>query len=401
MKRVLLFMAIIPILMLLSGCWDRYELEERAMILAISIDVTDDREEVEKYEVTHSKGDFPVREDQKYYKLTAQLAVPGKIMLGPGGGETNSEDTDWLLVTYGYTMKDALSNLQQELAAKIYLGHIQIIVVSEEIAKNGISEIMDFLRRDYEVRRSAWLMITDGGEAQDILNATPPIQTVPSLYLSNTLKDAVRFGKLPKEFLGKIWIDFSDIGVDAMIPLVKSMGDHILVHGLAYFKGDKMVGKLTPTDTGAILAIQGMNPAGYSNVVETEDQSGVYLIKPQRRKSKISVKLVDGEPKVTINVKIEGFVEEQNHVNDLSKDRLEELEKTLSNYGEKALSKLMKRLQQDESDILGIGARVRAKYPKYWHEKVKDDKGWYEVYKDLDIQIHLDYKIRRVGMEWK
>lgn len=385
---------------LLGGCWDRYELEERAIILALAIDLADESKAAEMPEVTHGKGEFPEQENQRIYKLTAQLAVPGKVMLGPGGGDTNSGDTDWLLVTYGYTMKDALSNLQQELAEKIHLGHIQLIVMSDQIAKNSIEDIMDFLRRDYEIRRTAWVMITEG-EAHQILNATPPIQTVPSLYLANTLKEAVKFGKLPKVYLGKVWIDFSDIGVDAIIPLVQPMGDHIRVEGLAYFKEHKMVGKLSPTETGAVLAMQGQNPAGYSNVVQSEDKSGIYMVKPYRRSSDISVKMVDGKPKVFIRVNIEGFIEEEPKSKNLSGEKLEELEKTINKMGKESLEKLIKKLQKDQSDILGIGARVRAYYPKYWNEQIKDDEGWYEVYKDLDIQVSIDYRILRVGMEWK
>lgn len=399
MKKFLLSFALMNTVLLLCGCWDRYEIEERANILALSIDIADEGDDIVMHEVTHAKGEFPVTEDQVVYKMTAQLAVPGKVMLGPSGGETNSEETDWLLVAYGYSMKDALSNLQQELAERIYLGHIQIIVVSDKIAKSGLKDIMDFLRRDFEVRRTSWLMVTEG-DAQEILKATPPVQTVPSLYLASTLQDAVRYGKLPSEYLGKIWIDFSDIGVDAMVPLVKSKGDHILVDGLAYFRGYKMVGKLSPTETGAVLALQGENPAGYTNVVKPENQKGVYLVKPLRRKSKISIDLVNGQPKVSIHVKIEGFIEEELYTNDLNEKKLEEIEKTISKFGEKSLLALMKKLQEDESDPLGLGAMVRAYYPKYWNEKVKDNEGWYKVYKDLDITIHLDYKIRRTGLEW-
>ncbi|MEJ9281853.1 Ger(x)C family spore germination protein [Ureibacillus thermosphaericus] len=400
MKRFQLKFAFVLIaVFLLSGCWDRYELEERANILALSIDIAEEGEDIEMPEVTHSKGEFPA-EEKIIYKVAAQLAVPGKIMLGPEGGDTNSAETDWLLVTYGYSMKDVLSNLQQELAEKIYLGHIQLIVVSDKIAKKGLEDIMDFLKRDFEVRRTAWIMVTEG-EALEILNATPPIQTVPSLYLANTLREAVKFGKLPKEHLGKVWIDFSDEGVDAIIPLVKPMGDHILVDGLVYFKDYQMVGTLTPTETGAILALQGINPAGYSNVIVPGDKKGVYLVKPFKRISKISVEIQDGKPKVFIDVKVEGFVEEQLYTNDLSKEKLQELEKSATELGGKVLNSLVKKLQQDESDILAIGARVRAYHPKYWEENVKTEDAWREIYKEMDIQVKMDYKILRVGMEWK
>lgn len=144
MKRFQLKFAFVLIaVFLLSGCWDRYELEERANILALSIDIAEEGEDIEMPEVTHSKGEFPA-EEKIIYKVATQLAVPGKIMLGPEGGDTNSAETDWLLVTYGYSMKDVLSNLQQELAEKIYLGHIQLIVVSDKIAKKVLKILWIF-----------------------------------------------------------------------------------------------------------------------------------------------------------------------------------------------------------------------------------------------------------------
>lgn len=399
-RFLLTFLIVIATSLLLSGCWDSYEIEERAIILALSIDFVEEGEEINMPEVTHRKGEFPEQGRGTIYKVTAQLAVPGKIMLGPEGGDTTSDETDWLLVTYGYTMKDTLSNLQQELAEKIYLGHIQIIVVSDKIAKKGLNEILDFFRRDYEIRRTAWFMITEG-EAQKVLKATPPIQTVPSLYLANTLNQAVKFGKLPKEYLGKVWIDLSDIGVDAMIPLVKPMGDHIMLDGLAYFKDDKMVGKLSPMETGGILAMMGFNPAGYSDVISPGENNGVYLIKPSKRKSNIKLDIIEGKPNISINVDIDGIVVEQVYANDLNEEKLKQIELVATEHVENMLTTVIKKLQQDESDVLGIGARLRAFYPKYWNENVKNDEGWYELYKDLEIQINLNYEIRRVGMEWR
>lgn len=80
---------------------------------------------------------------------------------------------------------------------------------------------------------------------------------------------------------------------------------------------------------------------------------------------------------------------------------MQELEKSASELGGKALNSLVKKLQQDESDILAIGARVRAYHPKYWEENVKTEDAWREIYKEMDIQVKMDYKILRVGMEWK
>lgn len=126
------------------------------------------------------------------------MAVPGKIKLGPEKGGTESEKTAWIVETYGYTMKDAMATLQQQLAEKLYYGHLQIIVVNKNIIEEGVTEINDFLKREYEVRRTAW-MVASEGEASKVIKAAPPVEIIPSLYMSNTLDNSVRFGRLPRE----------------------------------------------------------------------------------------------------------------------------------------------------------------------------------------------------------
>ncbi|WP_052345910.1 hypothetical protein [Paucisalibacillus sp. EB02] len=64
-------------------------------------------------------------------------------------------------------------------------------------------------------------MVVNSSDAKKVLEAAPPVENVPSLYLSDTLDNAVRFGKLPREYLGRYWIDLSDTGVDATLPRVR------------------------------------------------------------------------------------------------------------------------------------------------------------------------------------
>lgn len=58
-------------------------------------------------------------------------------------------------------------------------------------------------------------------------------------------------------------------------------------------------------------------------------------------------------------------------------------------------------MQKNQSDILAIGARIRAKYPKYWDNEVKTNERWAEIYKDIDIKIKIKFIIERSGMDWK
>ena len=402
MKKVSLFAFLIIAIPFMTACWDRYELEERANILGLAVDYADESTaDFTIPEVSHRKGEFPNSGNKKLYKVTAQLAVPGKIKLGPEGGSGSGADkTSWVLETVGYTLKDAMLNLQQQLAEKLYLGHLQIVVVSGEIAEDGLTDINDFLRRDYEVRRTAWIVVTEE-KASDVLETAPPIEIVPALYLSLTLDNAMRFGKISKGYIGKFWTDLADVGVDAKLPVVKVIEkNRIMLTGLAYFKGNQKVGSMSPIEIGGYLAMREKNPGGYSITVSSED-GGVYIVESIKRDAEINVNVKNGKPTAKIDVRVESTIEEETKENDLGKKKLEEIETKASEQVEEILNDLVEKWQEDQSDVLGIGARIRAYHSKYWDQDVKDEEKWRELYKEMDIQVNVRFKIMRTGMDWK
>ncbi|TSI06202.1 Ger(x)C family spore germination protein [Lysinibacillus sp. BW-2-10] len=401
-KRVILISLLFSTYFL-TGCWDRYELEERANILGLAIDVMD--EEAENFtvpEITYKEENIPDEYKEPIIKLTAQLAVPGKIKLGPegGGGGDGSEKTAWVVQTVGSSLKDAMTNLQQQLAEKLYLGHLQIIVLNEKVAKRGTEDINDFLKREYEVRRTAWMVVSED-KAEEVLQAAPPIETVPALYLSDTLKNSMRFGKLPREHLGRFWLDIEDIGIDGSIPYITVIeNDRIMVSGLAYFKGDKMVGHMTPFEIGAYLAMQGKNPGGYAIAVNTDD-GGIYIGESSVRRSDIKINVKDGQPSAQLNVEVEVNIEEETKANDLDNKKVKKIEKEMEKSAVEKFEKTVNKWKENESDVLGIGARTRAEFPHYWDEQVKTDENWSQIFKEMNIEVNVECEIERAGMEWK
>lgn len=79
MNKKLLIILILLFSPILTACWDRYELEERANILGLSIDIAE--RESDTPELSYSEDKFPGGEQNALYRVTAQLAVPGKLNL--------------------------------------------------------------------------------------------------------------------------------------------------------------------------------------------------------------------------------------------------------------------------------------------------------------------------------
>src|SRR5690606_5375761 len=106
-------------------------------------------------------------------------------------------------------------------------------------------------------------------------------------------------------------------------------------------------------------------------------------------------------PSIKINVKIDSNIAERSNVKNITNNRVEEIEELASNIATKKYNQVIKKWQENESDVLGIGARVRAKFPKYWSEEVKTIDRWYEIYNQLNMEVKVRCEIIRTGMEYR
>jgi spore germination protein KC len=388
---------------LLTGCWDRMEIEERAVVLGISIDTADKDAEAREDEISHLRGKYPAPK-QELIQLSVQIALPGRIPLGPGEGGGSGEgeqETVWVLDVVGHTVDDAMMNLQQQISGKLFFGHLRVIVVSEEFARKGIENLNDYLHRNAEVRRMAWLMISKG-KAKNHMQAAPKLERVPALYLASTLDDAVRHGKFPSNYIGTFWSNSSKKGQEGFLPYIKIMkGENVEISGMAFFKGAKMVGVTKPIEIAGYLVIKGISPAGYRGILHIGKDSQVVTIHATNRESEIKVDIKNGMPHFTITATTEINIEEKNSDTipiDNSKI-LEEIARENERSITELLIGLIQKTQKKESDIFGFGELVRAKEPSYWKSHVKSPEQWGEIYKNVTFDYRVTSKVRRIGMK--
>lgn len=112
-------------LLLLSGCWERKEVNDIAIVTATGVDLLDDES----------------------IRVTVLLAVPRLIgtTSAQGGGESKLESSaGWIVSEQGKTVMDAFTGLQDKLPRKLFLSHNRTIVVGEKLARNGIFPLLDF-----------------------------------------------------------------------------------------------------------------------------------------------------------------------------------------------------------------------------------------------------------------
>lgn len=386
---------------LLAGCWDRLEIEDRAVVLGVSIDKA--KRGSDNDDVTHYSGTMPAPQ-LGMIRVAVQIALPGRIPLGPGeggGGASDPKQTVWLIHVDGYTLDDAFMKLQQQVSSRIFFGHLRVIVISQEYAKTGIDNVNDFFRRNSEVRRMAWLMVSKGS-AMAFLKAAPKLERIPTLYLMSTLDEGINMGKFPRDYIGIFWSNSSKKGEEGFLPYVELREEqNVEIQGLAYFKGSKMMGTTKPLQIGSFMAIKGVNPAGYHVYVMLEGPQRMVMTTTTHRNTKWKASIRDGKPHFTIQIVLEVNIEEKLN-KEFKLDQpgvVQQIQDVEVGKAKKLCRQLIEQTQRVGSDIFGFGEYIRAKKPGYWNAKIKTKEQWQETYKDMDFDINVIVNVRRVGMK--
>ncbi|MFD1676611.1 Ger(x)C family spore germination protein [Alicyclobacillus fodiniaquatilis] len=387
---------------LITGCWDRLEIEDRGTILGLAIDPMD--------------GEPPLgitgpnaKSDLRGYRLTAQIAIPGRITLGPGESGTggSSQRPVWVVSTTGKTIDDAMNKLQQQLADKIFLGQLRVITVNQKIARSvGMHDIQDFFRRNAEIRRLCWMLISYG-DASNAMEAAPKLERVPTLYLVSTMEHAATLGKMPNVFLGNYWSTLSSKGQDPVLPFIKVIGsakDQVETEGLAIFKGERMVGTLDSIETAVYMEIKNEHKSGYGLALPMPgDPQHSAIISGLDRRTTLKYHMVNGHPAFEAYTVVMSKIEEKTGNQTL--DQMKVINE-IADEGSKVLTdgqmKVVEKLQKLHSDPIGFGEIVRGEAPGYWlHEMGNSHEKWDDQFARTPFQAHVKVYIKRIGMAAK
>ncbi|MDR4928325.1 Ger(x)C family spore germination protein [Peribacillus simplex] len=379
MKSVLLLLGICGTTPFLSGCWDRVEITDLAVVTAAAIDKKDDNQ----------------------IELSVQVFIPSSISSGGGqGGSTQGGGAVTTLVRSekGSNISDALSRLQSKLPRKVFWGHCKVFVFGEKLAKEGVQEQLDFLLRHPQPREKANVYVSKG-KAKPILESLPPLENYSGEVLRE-LSDLhigmlVTLQDLDEMLTGKPQA--------AVIPFIKILppgkGQTKLqgipyIVGSAVFKKDKMTGTMTEKETRGLLWLRD-EIESYTVTLQPKGVKGEISLNPVTAKVKIIPQIINEKWKLLVKVNTEGAVIQNGTNLDLSSPKsLKMAERAYQKDIEKRIELAFLNTQHKKSDILGLGKDFYRKYPKQFN---KVENHWEEIFAEMEVEIDVMAYIRRQG----
>ncbi|WP_337035646.1 Ger(x)C family spore germination protein [Paenibacillus illinoisensis] len=386
-KCIRLVLSLAVLLPLLTGCWDRKELNDLGIMLGLGVD-----------------------KDGDQVRVSAQVVVPNEVSSKSGGGK-GTPVTQYQATAA--TLFEAIQKLTETSPRRIFMAHIRILVFGEEYArKDGIYDVMEALMREPSARPDYYVMVARKTTASKVLDLLTPLENIPAEKLFTSLDVSAKTWAPTTTVTGDQLVDYMlTPGIQPVITGVEIVGNQKLsgskdnissiispasLHttGLSLFKKDKLIGWLTEEESKGYNYIR-------DNVVSTVShlpcgKGGAVTFKALRTSTKRKAKIVDGRP--VIHIKLENVSSIAAVECGIKIGSMETLKK-LEEESEERLIELMQNSvnsvrRKYHADIFGFGQEVYHADPKLF-KKMEHD--WNKYFDDLDVKYEAKVQIKRTG----
>ncbi|MFH5185799.1 Ger(x)C family spore germination protein [Paenibacillus sp. TAB 01] len=374
------------LLLSLTGCWNRREMNELAITVGMGIDKAE-----------HG------------YRVSVQIVDPGEVASKKGG---SARSTVTVFQAVGNSIFEALRKITEESPRKLYHAHLRIFVLGESLSRSGIAEALDFISRDHELRTDFFIVVSKGSEAQDILKVLTPLADVPAEKMYSSLETAQKaWAPATTTTLDNLITDLTSEGKEPVLTSIKVTGNketgaaqenvttldpsaRLYYSGLALFKKDKLIGWFNEVES-----------KGYNYVVDKVENSvgsipcpdgGKLTIEVIRSKTEVKGQVIDGNPVAEVYIRNEDNIGEVHcHIDLTDTQQLAALEKLAEKQVKELAENSIRVVQQKyRADVFGFGEVIHRSNPKEW-ERLKQN--WDEHFANMRIVVKSDVKIRRLG----
>lgn len=412
MQRSLCCGVIILFLLPLQGCWDRREVESLALVQALGLDLA---------------------ADKKNITVSTMIAIPPKIVSvgGQGGGGGGSESGAFTISMDAPTIYEAFNRINTTVNRDITLLQNTVILIGEDLARQGVRDWMDTLVRFREMRRTELIFICKG-KAADMMSVQPKLEKNPAEYFRDLSGEYRRNGMFPEvriqEFISAFEANAQDMyapffvkyqrkepgqekkegaakkeapaGGSADKGQAEVSGESLRLAGTAIFKKDRMIGTFDLYESQILLMILGEFQQGYLSVRD-----------PKKAPYQIAFRLLKSGPPVIkyrragdinhfqVKIKLEADLMSIQSRIDYTTPALERfLARHIAAIVKRRAEKVIAKAQHYNSDVFNFGSKVRETFltDRDW---VKYD--WPARFKDAQIAVSVKVALRRVGVQFQ
>ena len=393
-KIIVFFILIAMFINAFSESYVSHSLTNLAYVLALGIDVG----------------------EKAKLKITAQFSKA--TAFDSGGGSSDSSSQIVMVSGEADSIFSGINLLNSYIGKELNLAHCNVVVFSEELAKNGIGTQIYSLINNEEVRPSTNIVVSKCSAYDYLDNVKPNIEKLTVQYFDTFSITSRLTGYISNLTIGEFYNNLSS-EIKACTAILGGLNatarteSDVITNpedltagsssvegnrgseniGLAVFNGDKLCGELTATEAISHLLIKNKvdsciisidNPFNNSNKVELQ----LYPTK----KSKISVDINNNIPHISIELKIDADILTLDENIDYEQENvLETFSNATKQYLEKEIYDYLNKVSKEYStDIDNFGNKALAYFATSSEWK---DFDWSEKFKNAEFDVNVDVTV--------
>ena len=372
---------LLGIALLVSGCWSRREVNEVTISSALAID----------------------QESEQEIRVTMQVLQPTTT------GESGvPRPTVFNVTATGKTTADALRNLNQVLSRRPEWKHNNAIILGEAVARQGVSDALDFFVRDHESRLDQWLLVTHG-RAADVLVPRFKLEPNQGVGIRRLNRNAVRLTARtvpirlydfmlsltnPPEAplaAGVETVQFPDPSNE------ERLTQRLRIAGTAVFRQDRLAGWLDESESRGLQWLRG-HITGPMLVVPCRKGPGQGIgVEVMRVRAKLRAQWQGTLPTVRVMVNVSAKLGDLMCPEDLSQRQAQhDLQYRTAALIEAEIENVLERLQHDlVADPVGIATAIERRFPAQWKQL---RPRWDEVFPKIKVKPEVAVELEQTGI---
>lgn len=394
----------------LTGCWDAKEIDEWAYVYTIGVDKG----------VTNSLRFTFQRPSMR------QGGGGGGGSTGGGGTQSDKAEDYSTISIDAPTFYSGVNMIESSVSRSLNYMHANYIVISEDLAREGVERIINGMIRSRQIRRIMYIIIVRGKASEFVEKFNPKLSgSIPNsqvgimkqndgsgLFIDTSYQDFIkdlkttyRMAAAPLTALN----DFSNYKTSGNPPkefksegdyyageLPRSGGNEYEFFGTALFDGDKMVGELNGDETRALLMVRGEFNRGSIAIADPKDKElRITFETKAQKKPNIKFDFHEGKPVINVKIFLEGDIQNLQSTTEYESVELKPvLEDAFKVYIKGIIDKTIDKCKNLNVDVFGFGEKAVMHFLtiQEWEEY-----NWLGEFENAQVNTEVEFTIRRTG----
>jgi spore germination protein KC len=296
--------------------------------------------------------------------------------------------------TIADSITEAYHNMGLRLNRELFFEHMRILVLGEDVARQGIRQVINVFARQVQFNRRSRFVIAEG-TAKKILEIEPWVEKIKAEYLQSIYANETVTGKFVDGDFGDFLHQINAFNGDALVSKITPGKQEVSIGGAAVINDYKLVGWLSEEETQGVNFFLGKMRGGALVVGDPHsgDEASFVVRRAHRKLYMVSDKPI---PRFTVQINIEGDVTEITHKREIEVEEIKGIQKAVADIVKRQIEKGLSKLQKDyKTDLLRLNDYMYKYHPKVWQNY---EDVWDDIFPDVEITVDVKVQIRDIGV---